>query len=391
MPPLASRLLAPAVAVAVPLLAAAVIAAARDDAARPEWTDQQAAELAAELRAAYSQPPEQWPDAVVDEGVAFVELGLIPDPPHPDDNPPNKAKIALGEMLFFDPRLSSSNQIACASCHDPDLGWADGRTVSFGHRRTELKRNAPTVQNTGHFEHLFWDSRTDSLEALTIEVIENQNELRSDRRELEAKLSKITGYAEHFAAAFGSEGVTIERIAMAVAAFVRDNQGGRSRFDAFLRGRTDALSDAAIRGLHLFRTDARCMNCHHGPLMSDGLLHNTGLNNLGRPFEDLGRYEVTHDPDDVGKFKTPQLRNIERTAPYMHHGLFPDLETVVRAYNIGMPSPRPTDDPRGLESVKSPLLHRLDLNDRELADLVAFLESLSEPRIVTRPPDLPED
>jgi cytochrome c peroxidase len=342
----------------------------------------------------YAESPEKWPAPTVDDGVAWVELGLLPEVVHPEDNPDSPEKRELGRMLFFDPRLSVTNQMACASCHDPDLGWADGRRVSFGHQRAELARNSPTIQNAGHFDgNLFWDGRSQTLEDLVIDVIENVDEMRSTREEVATKINAIDEYRQRVRDVFGDDEVTIDHIAKAVANFVRSVNGGQSRFDAFLRGRHDALSDGALRGLHLFRTAAQCMNCHHGPMLSDGLLHNTGLHAYGRPFEDLGAYWVTGDPDDVGRFKTPGLRNIARTAPYMHKGLFMDLDSVLRAYNIGMPDVRPRSgreyDPPFPE--KSPLLHRLDLTDAELEDLRAFLESLSEPLRVVRPPQLPPD
>ena len=358
---------------------------------RAAWTPEQRDAWAAVLRERYTQSPEQWPDMTVDEAVETIELGLLPPAPHPADNPHNEAKEELGRLLFYDPRLSATDQMACASCHDPDLGWADGRSVAFGHSRKELKRNTPTAQNAGYLDLLFWDGRADTLEQLVINVIENNDELNTSGEAVAAKLRDVPEYREQFEAAFGDDGVDSDRIAKAIATFVRTNTGGRSAFDAFLRGRRDALSPAQIRGLHLFRTDARCMNCHHGPTMSDSLLHNTGLHNYGRPFEDLGQYRITQNPEDVGKFRTPMLRNIAETAPYMHHGLFEDLTVTLRAYNIGMPTPKrradQVDDP--LYPEKSPLLNRLDLSDEDLADIEAFLESLTEPHRRIRPPELP--
>ncbi len=345
------------------------------------------------LREMYSLPPDQWPAAVVDPSVEPVELGPLPEVEHPADNQPTDERIELGRMLFYDPRLSTSNQIACVSCHDPDLGWADGRTVSFGHRRIELKRNAPTAQYAGHWDVLFWDGRSDSLEDLTIKVITNENELRSNPDEIYAKINAIPEYRQRFKDAYDADEVTIDLVAKAVANFMRSNNGGRSPFDAFLRGRTNALSDEAVRGLHVYRTQAGCMNCHSGPLFSDNLLHNTGLTLYGRPEQDLGQYNVTQQPEDVGKFKTPTLRNIANTRPFMHHGLFGDLHVVVRAYDGGMPKLRrrkdQLDDP--LFPTKSPLVKPLDLTAQQVDDLVAFLEALSEPHRRIRPPQLPPD
>ncbi|MEM7624287.1 MAG: cytochrome c peroxidase [Planctomycetota bacterium] len=343
------------------------------------------------LRAAYARPAAEWPAMIVDEGVEARELGLLPDVVFPDDNPYTKEKAELGKQLFYDPRLSASNQMACASCHDPDLGWADGRTVSFGTQRLELARNAPTILNSGHQEILFWDGRADSLEDLTLKVIENADEMHGVGEDVAAKINDVPEYRAAFKEVFGEDEVTIDALTKAVATFVRTVNGGRSAFDRFLKGNPDALSDSAVRGLHLFRTAAKCMNCHHGPTLSDHKLHNTGLSLHGRPDEDLGLYRITQNPEDVGKFKTPPLRHASRTGPYMHHGLFESLIVTVRAYNIGMPTPRrranQQDDP--LFPEKSPLLHRLDLDDQQLEDLVAFIESLEEPHRRIKPPELP--
>ncbi|MEO0586989.1 MAG: cytochrome c peroxidase [Planctomycetota bacterium] len=345
----------------------------------------------AELRAMYERPSSEWPAMIVDEGVEAQELGLLPEVVHPEGNEPTKARVALGEMLFFDPRLSSSNQLACASCHDPDLGWADGRTVAFGHQRAQLKRNAPTALYAGHWEHLFWDGRAESAEDLTVKVMLNEHELRATREEVEAKFNAIPEYVAAFEEAYGAERITMELLAKAVSVFMRDMQEGNSPFDTFMQGRYQALTDEQVWGLHLFRTKARCMNCHSGPLLSDNLFHNTGLTLYGTDLEDWGRYHVTKDPADVGKFKTPTLRNVANTKPYMHHGLFESLEVTMHAYDGGMPELRRRkgmeDDP--LFPTKSELVHELHLTDEEKAAVIAFMESLSERHRVRRAPELP--
>ena len=350
--------------------------------------------LAAELRAVYSQPATNWPRPNIDDEVKprFRERSLLLPVVYPTSNPYTDVKAELGKKLFFDPRLSGSGQISCASCHDPDLAFADGRAVAFGHQRKELKRNAPTALNTAFNASLFWDGRADSLEQQAADVINNQDEMHASARFVRERLNGVPGYTNTFAAAFGSPDVTLDRAAQAIATFERTLTSRGNRFDSFLRGDTNALSDEAIRGLHLFRTTARCINCHNGPNFTDGRFHNEGLTYYGRKYEDLGRYQVTKDPQDVGRFKTPTLRNIARTAPYMHNGLF-DLDGVLNMYNAGMATvrrkPSQKDDP--LFPVKSPLLQPLGLNQHDLADLKAFLESLSETRLRMRPPELPAD
>lgn len=349
---------------------------------------------AQDLRRLYAGPVTNWPAPHIDDAVRghYVELGLLPAMPYPDENPYHPAKAALGKQLFFDPRLSGSGQISCSSCHDADLGWADGRTVSFGHARKVLKRNAPTVQNAGHLPALFWDGRVVTLEQQAEAVLRNDDEMRSHEALISERLSQLPGYTGAFAQVFGESTVTMARVAQAIATFERTITSRSSPFDSFLRGDEQALSDAAVRGLHLFRTTARCVNCHHGPLLTDSRFHNEGLTYYGRKFQDLGRYEITRQPGDVGAFKTPSLRNIGRTGPYMHLGLF-DLDGVLNMYNAGMPTPRRRpehkDDP--LYPQKSPLLKPLGLNKQDLADLKAFLESLTETRQRMMPPDLPDE
>jgi len=359
---------------------------------RPVLSEDEYRQLAARLRAEYSQPSAQWPAPEIDDDAKphFVELGLLPPAPFPTNNPYSDAKAELGRKLFFEPRLSGSGQIACASCHDADLAFTDGRTVSFGHERKELKRNAPTVLNVAFNRTLFWDGRAASLEQQASDVVKNQDEMHASETHVHERLGQVSGYTNDLIAAFGSPEFTLERAAQAIATFERTITSRNNDFDSFLRGATNALSDAAVRGLHLFRTTARCINCHNGPNFTDGRFHNEGLTYYGRKFEDLGRYKVTQRAEDVGRFKTPSLRNIARTGPYMHNGLF-DLDGVLNMYNGGMPNVRPTraqkDDP--LFPQKSPLLKPLGLNKQEVADLKAFLESLTEGRMRLRPPALP--
>lgn len=359
--------------------------------ARPALADETYAQIAATLRAQYSQPQGQWPTPTTEKGVAFVELGLVPATPHPADNPYSKEKAELGMMLFFDPRLSGSRQMACASCHDPDLAWTDGRTVAFGNQRRVLKRNSPSLLNVGHATSLFWDGRAATLEDQAMEVILNPDELHAEMAIVIEQLQASDPYIAHFKEAFGDQPVNAKQVAMALATFQRTlRSSGRSDFDKFLTGEKDKLSDAAVRGLHLFRTAARCANCHHGPLLSDNQFHDLGLSYYGRKFEDMGRYKITQQPQDVGKFKTPSLRNVTRTAPYMHLGLF-NLKGVLNMYNAGMATlrrkPHQQDDP--LFPTKSHLLRPLGLNRHDMADLQAFLEAMEEPFRRIRPPALP--
>jgi cytochrome c peroxidase len=290
---------------------------------------------AAVLRAVYAGPPASWPRPTLDPGVVFVEFGRVPRPAAPNE-PKHAARVALGQQLFFDARLSGPGQMACASCHDAELGWGDGRATSFGHGFQKLARNAPPILNAGLLSQLFWDGRASSLEDQALAVFENPNEMHASAEHVVATLRGSAGYRERFAQAFGEAEPNLANTLRAIADFERTIvSDGSSAFDRFLGGDETALSDEALRGLHLFRTKARCANCHHGPLLTDGGFHDLGLSYYGRKLQDLGRYEVTKNPSDVGRFKTPSLRNVARTGPYMHNGLF-DLDGVINMYSAGM-------------------------------------------------------
>lgn len=358
---------------------------------RPKLSAAEYEKQAAELREIYSNPPSEWPKPDLDEGIEHRELGKLPPVTYPADNPYSKAKADLGKTLFFDARLSGSGQMACVSCHDSDLGWGDGRTVSFGHKVQSLKRNSPSIFNSAYGTSFFWDGRAASLEEQSMMPIAAQDEMHSSPEDAAQRIAEVPGYKPLFEAAFGTPEVTANRIAKALATFQRTIVGGSSKFDYFLNGRKNALTDSQIRGLHIFRTVGRCLNCHNGPEMTDHKFHNEGLTFYGRPGEDLGRYLATKDPQDVGKFKTPGLRNISRSAPYMHTGGF-DIDEVVNFYNGGGMDPKPRAEHKNdpLFPKKSPILRPLNLNKQDLEDLKDFLESLAEPRFRFRPPEMPQ-
>lgn len=333
---------------------------------------------AEELRAAYAGAPETWPAPTLRAGAVFTEFAPLPPPATPADNPVTVEKTALGQRLFDDPRLSASGQIACASCHARELGFADGLRTSFGHDRQRGKRNAPSVAPAAWMPILFWDGRADTLEAQSLHPLVDPLEMAGALPEIEARIAADPTYAEAFRAAFGDHRVTVERIAKALATFQRSLRPGQGRWRRFIGGDRRALNDQQLRGLHLFRTKAACASCHSGPAFSDGRFHNLGLTFYGREHEDLGRYHVTGRPQDVGAFRTPSLLGVSRTGPWMHNGLFPLMEGIVRFYNAGGAHPR---RPIGSENdpmypVTDPMLEPLNLTDEEIDDLVAYLESL---------------
>lgn len=346
-----------------------------------------------ELRKLYSSgDASKWPAAELHESIdksKFEDIGVLPVVPYPDYNPYSKEKEALGKILFFDPRLSLSGQIACASCHNPELGWTDNLTRSFGHDRQTGKRNSMTILNSAYAETLFWDGRASSLEDQAQFPIGDPLEMNEKLTIAVDKIAKIKGYNALFTDAFGDKKVSLQRIQYAIATFERSINSPKSKFDNFISGKSEAFTDAQVKGLHLFRTKAQCINCHNTPYFSDNEFHNDGQTLFGTKNEDFGRYNVTKDVKDIGKFRTPTLREVSNTKPWMHHGHFPSLLDVVELYNGGNPSPiqkKYLGTARdSLIPKVDPMLKKLNLNKEEISDLLAFIETLSTPtrRIMT--------
>ncbi len=320
-----------------------------------------------------------WIKPNLSEGVEFRELEALPQtPPYPTYNPYSKEKAELGEKLFNDPRLSASNQIACSNCHDEQLGFSDGRSVSYGHDRQKGRRNSPSITMSAFGVEKFWDGRAENLEAQAIMPIADPKEMAYDATKAAKKLQKIKEYRDLFKGAFGTETITKELIGKAIATYERGTMR-TTKFDRFMRGNKNAMNAQEIYGMHLFRTKARCINCHNGVEFSDNKYHNLGLHFYGREkYEDLGRYEVSKNQSDVGAFKTPSLRGVSKSAPYMHNGLFPHLSGVIHGYNAGMANPTPKEgaiyNPPFPKS--SHLLQKLNLSEEEMEALEAFLRTL---------------
>ncbi len=345
-----------------------------------------------ELRALYgSGKVDSWPKPhLFDEAKeGFVDIGPLGKPVFPKDNPYSKEKVELGKQLFFDPRLSGSGQISCANCHDPELMFADGRRVAYGHDRQQGTRNTPTIMNVAYGTKMFWDGRAKDLEEQVKMPIENPIEMNMHSRLAVKRISKIKGYREIFKNVFGDDKVTEERITKAIATFERTLISPPSRFDQFVSGKNDRMTDSEVLGLHLFRTKANCINCHNTPYFSDNKFHNVGLTYFGREYEDLGLYAISKEKGDVGKFKTPTLREISKTAPYMHNGLFPHIRGVLNLYNSGMPNERRNKESE-LFPTKSEMLVKLNLTEEEITALEDFLNSLHSYQYKMRPPQLPK-
>lgn len=269
-------------------------------------------------------------------------LGLDLYMPVPDANPLTPAKIALGRKLFFDKRLSLDGTLACVSCHDPKLAFSDGRKVARGINGQEGTRSAPAIVNRGYGKTFFWDGRAKTLEQQALEPILNPKELGMSEAEVEQRT-----------------GLKITEITNALASYVRTIRAGDSRFDRYAAGNQRALSDVEKAGLDVFRGKARCTTCHPGPNFTDENFHNTGIAWRDGKLTDQGAGE--------GKFKVPTLREVARTAPYMHDGSLATLEDVVDYYDRGGNANPGLDED----------LHPLHLSAEEKRALVAFLRSLS--------------
>lgn len=292
----------------------------------------------------------------------------------PQDNPTTADKVALGKQLFFDPRLSGDNTMSCASCHLPEKAFTDGLAQGNGDGGKSLTRNTPTLLNVGFYSSKYtWDGRANSLEQQALGPIQSPDEMNQKLDELVAELNVVPKYVEQFENVFGTK-VNQEGIAKALAAFQRTLVTGPSPFDSYLSGDKNALSASAQRGMALFLGDAGCVRCHHGPLLSDENFYRLGVS-----FRDRGRAGVTSVKEDTGKFRTPTLRNISQTGPYMHDGSLKTLDQVVTFYYRGVPTTA-TD---GLTADIQPLTGQ---SFSEISDIVDFLESLTgEPPSITRP------
>ncbi len=312
---------------------------------------------------------------VVGTAVAIeAPLGL-PPVPIPADNPPTADSIALGRKLFFDVRLSGDDTVSCATCHNPQLSFTDALPGSRGIGKKIGRRNAPTVLNAAYYSSFFWDGRAGSLEQQAGMPIANPDEMGQSHDLSIKKFEKIPEYKKEFELVYGPGRLTIDKIEMAIASYERTLLSGDSSFDRYMYGHDDAaLSESARRGMKIFVDKKRgnCSTCHlieeTYATFSDGKFHNlgAGINSKGE-LTDLGRYEQTKVESDKGAFRTPDLRNVAKTGPYMHDGSLKTLKDVVDFYDGGgSANPQLDKEIREL---------KLSAGDRE--DLVAFLESLT--------------
>lgn len=341
----------------------------------------------------------------------FPPLGPLPAVPVPVDNPMTAEKVALGKQLFWESRLSGDGSTPCVACHFPAIGWGDGGAISRGYPGTKHWRNSQTILNSAYYNKLFWEGNVTSLEAQAPPAAEGGVAGNGDRSLMEMRLRFIPEYVEAFKKVFGTDWPRMTHAYQAIAAYQRTvvTDATKVPFDRWQAGDKSAMSAEAQRGFKLFNGKANCISCHNGALASDQKFYNLGLpehpdfatdpmlqithrweqyqkggseeayRNADR---DKGLYYQTKNPKDIGKFRTPSLRELKYTAPFMHNGVLATLDDVVAFYNAG----------GGAAAGKTDKLKPLGLTEQESKDLVAFLDALSmtEP-LIHEDPKLPGD
>ena len=385
-------------------------------------------------RTLYAKPVSEWAKPNIDASVEneWQELAPLPKPKFPADNEYSLIKAYLGLKLFNEPKLSKSGQIACQNCHNERFGFGDNLDVSYGHDRQKGRRNSPNIQMAAFYDKLFWDGRADSLEMQALMPMTDPVEMANTLEVSEKSAKQLSKLYPLFALAFGDENmvkswgahypdllktdenatrnfrwdrvkidpqtlkkftpaqisavkklITTENIAKAIATYERSPfvVPTNTRFNRFIKGDYDRLTDEELWGLDLFRNKGECMNCHYGAILSDNKFHNVGLSYFGEERQDLGRYEITGDKADLGAFKTPSLVNVRNTAPYFHTGGFGNLRmTLTMGYNtaFSMYETEADKNRKGdpLYPVKDPLIRDLNLTRDEMNALVAFLNTL---------------
>ena len=305
-------------------------------------------------------------------------------------HPPDPARARLGRWLFYDTRLSSDGTLSCATCHRPEFAFAEPEATPIGIRGQRGRRKTPGIINLAARTELpgtindpgatfFWDGRATSLEQQVLAPISDPREMGLEHPAMITRFAGIEGYRRYFDEAFGSSDITTERIAAALADFVRTRRSGNSPYDRWSYGKDGkALSREAQRGAEIFFFNGRCATCHAGFNFSDGLFHSIGIgwDTTTQKFADEGRFAVTKNPADMGKFKTPGLRDVEKRAPYMHDGSMKTLREVVEFYNRGGHPDAPN----------SARVGPLGLSQTDVDNVVLFLKSLSGEGYQDRPP-----
>lgn len=322
----------------------------------------------------YPSTPEGQPT-----GPTLYNLNIpagFPDMDIPTDNPMTIEGIALGRMLFYDSILSADNSQSCGSCHQQAYAFTDGgKRFSEGIDKIEGTRNSMQIINSGWTEHLFWDGRSVGLEMQALEPVPNPIEMHQSWPDAMDKLNSHPSYPDLFFKAFGKHMIDSTLVVKAIAQFERTLISSNSKWDKYLRGEYN-LTQAETRGYEIFFTEkGDCFHCHTTILYTDNLFHNNGLDSVP---DDLGLYDITGDENDKGKFKTPTLRNINFTGPYMHDGRFESLEDVVDFYSSGVKW-SPTIDPL----MKKVNQGGIQLNEDDKEYLIAFIKTLTDETFIS--------
>ena len=296
---------------------------------------------------------------VFEPGHPSLKAWLLGDVPFPTDNEPNTARVELGKMLFFDPRLSGDGNMTCASCHNPLFGWSDGLGTAKGFKSKVLGRASPTVINTAFNPIQMWDGRKKTLEDQATGPMLSSDEMNINMTDAVGFLKSTPGYVKEFNNAYPGEAISDKTIAKAIASFERTVISNNSPFDRWIKGDKKAMTAEQVKGFELFvnPNKGNCEVCHSGANFTDNGFHNVGLASFGNENPDVGRYAIKPIKSMQGAFKTPTLRDIDLTAPYFHDGSATTLDEAVQVmaqYQLGY-----------------------ELEEAEVADLVAFLKTLT--------------
>ncbi|GAB4380625.1 MAG: cytochrome-c peroxidase [Salibacteraceae bacterium] len=316
--------------------------------------------------------PELPGDAAIDPGEYLLSVPKGFDSiPFPADNPFSLEKWELGKKMFFDPRFSKDNRVSCASCHKPQHAFADIRETTPGAFDANGTRNVPSLANVAYFKSYTREAGVPTLEMQVLVPIQEHNELNSNILEIAEKLNEDSSYVKMSLEAFGRK-PDAWVITRSLATFERTLVSGNSKYDQYLRGAAD-LSDIEKTGMALFFSSrTQCSSCHSGILFTNGTTENNGIYDQ---YTDPGRFRLTLDSADIGKFKVPSLRNVAITAPYMHDGSFPTLKSVIEHYNTGGKN----------HFNQSSLVKPLHLNDTEMEAIIAFLGTLTDQSFIQNP------
>jgi cytochrome c peroxidase len=300
----------------------------------------------------------------------------FPELPNPKDNPLTVEGVALGRRLFYDPILSGDSSQACAQCHIQQNAFGDTRRFSEGIHGVFGSRHAPTIVNPAWIAEMFWDGRAAGLEGQAREPVPNPIEMDLPWPDAIERLQRHPEYPALFCAAFGDKRVTQDRVVKAIAQFERTFISVNSKYDRVRRGEA-TFTPAEQKGYDIFRTErGDCFHCHDELFFATSTFHNTGLDSV---VGDNGRYDVTGDPADIGKFKSATLRNIEVSSPYMHDGRFSTLEEVLAHYNMGF------HDGDDVDPLIRARLTRAPMRPGEIDTLIIFLSTLTDPDFLLNP------